>query len=181
MRISGFDERRQECRRGTLRACATSSDRRQGACEFVVPGDCVARVFAVAGAVEKRGINQPGGCWGLRRFGEGFGHRVDVGGHVAAHFDEAWFCKEVAVLFAVQRGELIPEEGDGGERGAQDRVAETNVLFAIDAELVDYGVVEGPQTSDGFGDLIADGVELPEFRFVGQVAFEESEEASFAT
>ena len=58
----------------------------------------------------------------------------------------------------MQDGVPVPEEGDGGERGAEDGVACVLVLDAVDAELVLDGVVHRADVGDGLADQIAEAV-----------------------
>jgi hypothetical protein len=68
--------------------------------------------------------------------------------------------KEVAVLLAVQGRELVPEESDRGERGAEYGLADVLVLAAVDAELVLDGVVQSADTGNGLVQLIANAIRL---------------------
>ncbi len=113
---------------------------------------------------EKRGISQRVAI-DLGEFSLIYGgirHRIHSFGHFAAHRNQLRLREEVAIFLVMKDGELIPEKGDQGERGAKDGLAGVRVQTAIDAELVLDGVVHGADAGNSLADLIAKAVSLVE-------------------
>src|ERR1700728_3120917 len=115
------------------------------------------RILSVTWAFEQRSVEHLRGL----EFGElsllsnGVRHCVKAVSHTIPHSREFRFCQEVAILWAVQHGELIPEEGNRGKRSLDDHLAGTELLVTIDTELILNSIVHATYIRDGFVYLIS--------------------------
>src|SRR5277367_1348607 len=117
----------------------------------------------------------------VRLMGRRLSHRVHAASKRGAQLQKCGLGEEVAVLVAVQDRELVPDEGNRGERGAKNVLAGVGVQAAVDAELVLDGVVHRADAGDGLAHLIAEAVRLSEKLDWTERGLRQAEEAGRAT